>query len=142
MKIRTFSEMIKKTSFEERFQYLRLDGVIGVSTFGFDRYLNQQFYKTRAWKQTRDYVIARDFGCDLAVRGYEIHDKVLVHHMNPITVEDIIHTSDYLLDADFLVCVSHQTHNAIHYGDANLLKKPLVERKPGDTTLWGKVGHV
>lgn len=134
--------MVKKTSFEERFQYLRLDGVIGVSTFGFDRYLNQQFYKTRAWKQTRDYVIARDFGCDLAVRGYEIHDKVLVHHMNPITVEDIIHTSDYLLDTDFLVCVSHQTHNAIHYGDANLLKKPLVERKPGDTTLWGKVGHV
>lgn len=142
MKIRTFSEMIKKTSFEERFQYLRLDGVIGVSTFGFDRYLNQQFYKTRAWKQTRDYVIARDFGCDLAVRGYEIHDKVLVHHMNPITAEDIIHASDYLLDTDFLVCVSHQTHNAIHYGDVNLLKRPLVERKPGDTTLWGKVRHV
>ena len=136
MNIRTYSELIKIPTFEERFQYLRLDGIVGESTFGFDRYLNQIFYKSARWKKIRDYVILRDNGCDLAMEGYEIYDRILVHHMNPITIKDIEHESEFLIDPEFLISTVHNTHNAIHYGDENLLPRLPVERKPFDTCPW------
>lgn len=136
MNIKTYSELIKIPTFEERFQYLRLDGVVGESTFGFDRYLNQIFYKSARWKKIRDYVILRDNGCDLAMEGYEIYDRILVHHMNPITIKDIEHESEFLIDPEFLISTVHNTHNAIHYGDENLLPRLPVERKPFDTCPW------
>lgn len=136
MSIRTYSELIKIPTFEERFQYLRLDGVVGESTFGFDRYLNQIFYRSARWKKVRDYVILRDNGCDLAMEGYEIYDRILVHHMNPITIRDIEHETEYLIDPEFLISTVHNTHNAIHYGDEKLLPQLPIERKPFDTCPW------
>lgn len=134
--LRTYSELIRHSSFMDRFRYLQLKGNVGRETFGFDRYLNQGFYTSAEWRRTRTHVIARDLGMDLAVEGYEIYDKVIVHHMNPISSDDIIHGDDDILDPEFLITTTHKTHNAIHYGDENLLPKPLVARQRGDTKLW------
>lgn len=134
--IRTYSELMRLPTFEERFRYLKLDGLVGKDTFGFDRYLNQEFYRSKEWKEIRDFVIVRDNGCDLGMDGYEIVGRIYIHHMNPITVNDIVHSSDFLLNPDYLVCVSHNTHNAVHYGDENLLVTAPVERRKNDTCPW------
>lgn len=134
--IRTTTELYRLPTFEERFAYLSLGGRVGESTFGFDRWINQTFYRSREWKQIRERVIARDLGCDLGVEGYEIHDRVIIHHMNPMAAEDIVHGDEDIVDPEFLVTTSHQTHNAIHYGDARLLRRPLTPRRSGDTRLW------
>ena len=134
--IRTYSELRRLTDFEERYKYLALRGSVGRSTFGFDRYINQQFYTSTQWRQIRHHVIARDLGCDLGVEGYEIHDRIYIHHMNPMTVDDIAHGEDSILDPEFLISTTHRTHNAIHYGDERLLPRPLTERRSGDTKLW------
>lgn len=139
MNIKTYSELITFPTFEERYRYLKLDGVVGEDTFGFDRYLNQEFYqRDREWKRIRDFVIIRDQGCDLGVEGREIRGKILVHHMNPITKEDILKRSEFLLNPEYLICTLKSTHDAIHYGDENLLMKGPVERKPNDTCPWRK----
>ena len=134
--IRTYSELIRLLTFEERFRYLKLDGLVGKDTFGFDRYLNQEFYRSKEWKEVRDFVIVRDNGCDLGMDGYEIVGRIYIHHMNPITVNDIVHSSDFLLNPDYLICVSHNTHNAVHYGDEDLLVTAPVERRKNDTCPW------
>lgn len=134
--IKTYSQLRRLVTFEARFAYLKLGGAVGASTFGFDRYLNQDFYRSALWKRARVDVIARDYGCDLGVTGYEIHDQVFVHHMQPMRPEDIKTSNVDLLDPEFLICVSHRTHNAIHYGDESLLRKRHVDRRPGDTKLW------
>lgn len=134
--IRTFSELVHIPTFEERFDYLQLRGQVGSSTFGFDRWMNQLFYRSRDWKLVRQHVIARDFGCDLAMEGYEIHDRIYIHHMNPMEADDLVHGNQDVLDPEFLISTTHRTHNAIHYGDRNLLPRKLVERRPGDTALW------
>ena len=134
--VRTYSELIKIQTFLERFKYLKLNGSVGVDTFGFDRYLNQTFYRSYEWKRLRNDVIVRDMGCDLGLEGYDIFDKILVHHMNPIGPDDIIHRSDYLLDPEFLICTSKLTHDAIHYGDEQILYQDPVIRTPGDTCPW------
>lgn len=136
MRIRTYRELRRLSSFEERFEYLSLKGVVGQSTFGFDRYMNQRFYTSTQWKQVRDKVIARDLGLDLGVEGYEIYDKIIIHHMNPMTADDIQHGESDILDPDFLITTTHKTHNAIHYGDKNLIRLPAKERTRGDTKLW------
>ena len=134
--IRSYSDMIKSSSFIERFRYLALPGSVGASTFGFDRHINQRFYRSRQWKLVRQHVIARDEGCDLGVINHEIHDRILIHHMNPMDISDIVEGNEAILDPEFLICTSHRTHNAIHFGDERQLPKPLVERRPGDTKLW------
>lgn len=134
--IRTYSELRRLTDFEDRYKYLALHGFVGRSTFGFDRYINQQFYTSTQWRQIRHHVIARDLGCDLGVEGYEIHDRIYIHHMNPMTVDDIVHGEDSILDPEFLISTTHRTHNAIHYGDERLLPRPITERRSGDTKLW------
>lgn len=136
MSTRSFSELSKLETFEERYQYLRLDGVVGEDTFGFDRYLNQTFYRSQRWKRVRDQVIVRDNGCDLGIEGHEIYGKVLIHHMNPITILDIENESDFLLNPEYLICVAHNTHNAIHYGDEGLLMKGPIERTKNDMCPW------
>lgn len=137
MNIRTYSELITFPTFEERFQYLNLDGVVGKDTFGYDRYINQQLYhRSRKWKKARDKVIIRDNGCDLGIEGREIYGKIIVHHMNPITMEDILNDRDWIYDPEFLICTTHVTHNAIHYGDEHLLITAPVERSPNDTCPW------
>lgn len=134
--IRRYGEMIRYSTLEDRFEYLKLKGDVGAPTFGFDRWINQQFYRSTQWKQVRNEVIARDLGLDLGVEGYEIYDKVIVHHMNPMTPEDIDEGIESILQPEFLVCTSHMTHNAIHFGDAKLLARPLEPRRAGDTRLW------
>lgn len=136
MSIRTYSELITLPTFEERYAYLRLNGKVGEETFGFDRYLNQQFYKSKEWRSIRDRVITRDNGCDLGIEGREIHGRVLIHHMNPITVDDILRRSDFLLNPEYLICVDKITHDAIHYSDDNLLIKDPIERRKNDTCPW------
>lgn len=137
--IKTYSELSKIKTFEDRFIYLKLDGSVGTDTFGHDRYMNQKFYKSKEWKRVRDHVIVRDNGCDLGILDREIHGKIYIHHMNPIEPKDIIHSTEYLLDPNYLICVSHETHNAIHYGDSSYSKKNVYEeRKPNDTKLWSK----
>ena len=136
MRIRTYRELSRLDTFEERYAYLRLDGAVGSATFGFDRYLNQEFYKSVLWRRARTAVIARDYGCDLGIPDRAIFDKVLVHHMNPIAPEDIKHSNEDIINPEFLITVSHDTHNAIHYGDERRLRKDHVERRPGDTKLW------
>lgn len=121
---------------QERYEYLRLGGQVGASTFGFDRYLNQAFYKSKEWQQARNVVILRDGACDLGIEGYDILKGLVVHHMNPITIDDIIQRKDYIFDPEFLICVSDRTHKAIHYGDAGLLPKEPVQRRAGDTCPW------
>jgi hypothetical protein len=135
-RIRRYSELSRIDSFEERFEYLSLRGTVGESTFGFERHINQSFYRSVEWRQLRHHVIARDLGCDMGFPEHEIHDRVIIHHMNPMTVDEIVHGEEQILNPDFLITVSHNTHNAIHYGDSNLLPKPLIERRPGDTRLW------
>lgn len=134
--IRTYSELIKLPTFEERFRYLCLNGDVGKETFGFDRYLNQEFYKSNEWLEIRDYVIIRDNGCDLAIEGREIHGRILVHHMNPVTKEDILMRSKYLLDPEYMITTIKNTHDAIHYSDENILFKLPVERTKNDTCPW------
>jgi hypothetical protein len=134
--IKTYSEFRRLDTFQDRFDYLKLNGAVGAATFGFDRHLNQTFYRSALWRRTRRDVIARDLGCDLGFEGREIFDRVYVHHMNPMTVEDITHSNLDVLDPEFLICVTQLTHNAIHYGDERLLKKDYVERTPGDTKPW------
>ena len=136
MTIRTYSQLKQIQTFEERYDYLKLGGVVGEDTFGFDRYLNQNFYRSREWKHVRDEVIMRDNGCDLGIDGYEIRGKILIHHMNPITSEDIHRVSDYLLNPEYLICVAHRTHNAIHYGDESLIVTSPIERTQNDTCPW------
>ena len=134
--IRTYSELIQLPTFEERFEYLRLDGIVGRDTFGFDRYLNQQFYRSGEWKRIRNQVIVRDNGCDLGIDECEIHGRILIHHMNPISIEDLQHMSDLLMNPEYLICVSHRTHNAIHYGDESLIVTTPIERSQNDTCPW------
>lgn len=134
--IRRYSELIALPTFEERYRYLRLKGAVGRETFGFDRYLNQILYNSEKWKDVRDYVIIRDNGCDLGVEGFEIPKLIIVHHMNPITIEQIEREDPSIFDPEFLISTSHNTHNAIHYGDSNLLVKGPIERKPNDTCPW------
>lgn len=136
MMTRTYLEMVRFDSFEERFEYLKLGGGVGRSTFGFDRYINQQFYASREWKDIRNYVILRDNGCDLGVEGYEIHDSPLIHHINPMVPEDIVHGETWILDPEFLITTTHNTHNAIHYGGESRMPKVVAERVPNDTKLW------
>ena len=134
--IRTYSELITLPTFEERYRYLKLSGRVGEDTFGFDRYLNQIFYKSQEWLDVRDYVIVRDGGCDLGMPDREIFGKILVHHMNPIRQEDILRRSKWLLDPEYLICTIKNTHDAIHYGDESLLILAPTERKKNDTCPW------
>ena len=136
MSIRTYSELIKLPTFEERYRYLRLNGRVGEQTFGFDRYLNQTFYKTEEWLALRDEIILRDNGCDLGIEGREIHGRILVHHMNPISVEDIVKRSEYLMNPEYLICTVKGTHDAIHYGNENSLIIVPPERTKNDTCPW------
>ena len=134
--IRTHRELCKLKTFRSRYNYLRLRGTVGLDTFGYDRYLTQTFYRSSVWKSVRDEVIIRDSGCDLGIPGYDVVNQIVVHHMNPMT-EDQIKSSRYVLfDPDFLICTSHNTHMAIHYGDESLLPKPMVVRRSGDTVPW------
>ncbi len=133
---RSYSELRRFQTFEERFDYLKFQGRVGRSTFGFDRYLNQTFYTSNEWKRARDEVIVRDNGCDLGIDGYEINVDILVHHMNPIVVDDIIHGETWILDPEYLITTTKRTHNALHYG-AEFHGPPIVvARKPNDTKLW------
>lgn len=136
MSIRTYSELILLPTFDERYQYLRLSGTVGEETFGFDRYLNQMFYKSKEWKRIRNEVIIRDNGCDLGVPGREIYGKILIHHMNPIRKDDILRRSEYLLDPEYLICTVKNTHDAIHYGDEGLLIQMPKARTKNDTCPW------
>lgn len=133
---KTYSELKALRTFEERYRYLALRGVVGESTFGWERYLNQEFYNSTRWKRVRQLVIIRDNGCDLGIEGREINDRIYIHHMNPMSVDDIRHDRESNLDPEFLIAVSNRTHNAIHYGDENQLPKLPLERRPGDTKLW------
>lgn len=133
---RNYSGLRRLHTFEDRFDYLSLRGSVGESTFGFDRHINQNFYRSNEWLRVRDSVIVRDEGCDLGILGYEIHGELLVHHMNPMSSADIVHGEEWILDPEFLITTTHNTHNAIHYGDRSKLSTPFVARTPGDTKLW------
>lgn len=136
MSIKTYSELISIPLFIDRVHYLRLNGSVGIETFGFDRYLNQALYKSNKWNRVRDKVIIRDNGCDLGVNGYEIYDRILIHHINPISIDDILNDNPMVFDLNNLICTSHRTHNAIHYGSDDLLFDEFVERKINDTIPW------
>lgn len=135
-RVRCYAELRTFATYEERYKYLRVSSQVGVATFGFERHLNQGFYTSTQWRHVRNIVIARDSGCDMGVDGYEIYDRVIIHHMNPMKVQDILEGDERTLDPEYLICVTLRTHNAIHYGDENNLIKPLVARRPGDTKLW------
>lgn len=135
--IKSYKELRCLRSFEERFEYLKLGGVVGRSTFGVDRYLNQNFYHSTEWRQFRRDIIIRDNGCDLGIVGREISDRIILHHINPITIEDIELRRRCILDPNNVICTSHNTSNAIHYGDKSLLIRLPQERRKGDTNLWG-----
>jgi len=135
--IRTYSDLIGFKTFHDRYRYLQLSGSVGEETFGFDRYLNQTFYRSPEWRKVRDSVIVRDNGCDLAMDGHEIRGRIVIHHMNPITEKDILERNlEVLLNSEFLISVSYNTHNAIHYGDESLLLTEPIERQPNDTCPW------
>lgn len=134
--IRTYSELIRFKTFEERFRYLKLNGRVGEETFGFDRWLNQRFYRDPEWLRVRDEVIIRDGGCDLAMPDREIRSRIIVHHMNPITKDDIVKRSEFLLNPEYLICTIKNTHDAIHFGDESLLFRNPVERRPNDMCPW------
>lgn len=139
MIIRTYKELSRLATFEERFEYLKLNGEVGKDTFGFDRFINQKFYTSREWRALRDYVIVRDNGCDLGIPGHEITGrKIIIHHLNPITMKDIVDQSEYLMNPEYLITTIHNTHNAIHYGDKSLLITAPVERRANDTCPWKK----
>ena len=131
-----YSELVRLLSMEERYGYLKLNGVVGKQTFGWDRYYNQRFYHSAEWKRVRDYVIVRDKGCDLGIQGFEIHSHLLIHHMNPIWIEDLKNGNPDILNPEFLITTCDRTHQAIHYGDISLLPQVPVERRFRDTTLW------
>ncbi len=133
---KSYSELVKYKEFEDRLKYLMMHGVVGASTFGFDRHINQRFYASYEWRRARDQVISRDNGCDLGVPGYEIHGSLLIHHINPMGVNDIVHGEEWIFDPEYLITTTNKTHNAIHFSDLSLINKPFVERKPGDTKLW------
>jgi hypothetical protein len=135
-KVRSYSELRRLNTFEERFEYLKLNGAVGQSTFGFDRYINQQFYTSYEWKRARRTVILRDNGCDLGILGYEINRSLLIHHINPMNPEDIIHGEEWIFDPEFLITTTPNTHNAIHFGNETLLPKVVIARLPNDTKLW------
>ena len=135
-KLRTYSELIRLQTFEERFEYAKLGGIVGESTFGFDRYLNQAFYTSSEWKSLRHKIIVRDNGCDLGVDGMDIGKFIVIHHLNPVTIEDLDERNEDILNPEYLICVSRDTHNAIHFGDENLLPKGPIERRPNDTCPW------
>lgn len=132
----SYSEVIRYSDYRDRFEYLKLTGSLGEETFGVDRYLNQRFYRSSTWRQLRNHIIVRDHGCDLAHEDYEVPGKIIIHHINPITMDDILYGSNKLTDPDNLITVSHRTHNAIHFGDNNLLAEEYIPRQPGDTNLW------
>lgn len=134
--LRTYRELSRLKTFEERYEYLRIGGLVGESTFGFERYLNQMLYSSQQWKKVRDLVIIRDNGCDLGIEDFQIRDRIVIHHMNPITAEQVEESAAEIFDPEFLICCSYQTHNAIHYGDKSLLPQLPIERRPGDTCLW------
>lgn len=134
--IRSYSELSKLDTFEERYEYLKLSNEVGAATFGFDRYINQKFYTSYEWRYVRHHVIFRDNGCDLGIPGYEIHVDVLVHHMNPISVDDILHGEEWIINPEYLITTTQQTHNAIHYGVEDLYPKIVTARSPNDTKLW------
>lgn len=136
MRIKTYSELIQIPTFEDRYAYLRLGGRVGEETFGFERNLNQSFYRSYEWRKVRREVIARDSGCDLAMPGFQIYNNIIIHHIVPITIEDLEDGTDLILDPNNLVCVSEKTHNAIHFGDKSLLPQTPIERRPGDTCPW------
>ena len=136
MIIRTYSDLIQLPTFEERFRYLQLNSSVGKETFGFDRYLNQNFYRSAEWKRIRNKVIIRDNGCDLGIEDRLIYGRVIIHHMNPVTDKDIVDLTSFLLNPEYLICVSHNTHNAIHYGNEDLLMKGPVIRTKNDTCPW------
>lgn len=133
---RSYSEVFNLPTFDERFEYLKLGGGVGQATFGFDRYINQTFYKSREWQDIRQHVILRDEGCDLGIVGYEVHVNILIHHMNPMNVDDIYQRSDWILDPEYLITTTHNTHNAIHYGTSSPYPKVVTHRTPRDTKLW------
>lgn len=133
---RRYSELARIPDYRSRFDYLKLQGSVGRPTFGGERYLNQRFYRSAEWRRIREFVIARDSGLDLGCQGYEIYDQVIIHHMNPMSVDDLYHANEDILNPEFLITTTHTTHNAIHYGDETLLREPYVERRPGDTMLW------
>lgn len=134
--LRSYSELIKRHDFVDRFEYLVLRGHVGDATFGHDRYINQDFYRSTEWRNVRNHVIARDNGCDLGVPGFDIHTELVVHHINPMTADDIVHGLDWILDPEFLITTCQDTHNAIHYGGNVKVIEPYVARFPGDTRLW------
>ena len=134
--IRSYSDLRRLHTFEERYHYLKLRGAVGETTFGFDRYMNQHFYTSSQWKHIRNQVIARDEGCDLGIQGYEIFHRLVIHHMNPMTVDNFKEGDSSILDPEYLITTTHRTHNAIHFGDETLLVKPFTERRRGDTKLW------
>lgn len=135
--IRTYSELIRISDFKGRFRYLQLYGKVGLDTFGFDRVFNQKFYRSKEWRQIRDKIIVRDLGCDLGIEGYEIiHQPIVIHHMNPISLKDIEDSTDFLLNPEYLICTTDRTHKAIHYGDESLLMLPFTERSRNDTCPW------
>ena len=136
MDIKCYSELVLLSTFEERFEYLRLDGIVGETTFGFERYMNQVFYRSLEWKKIRDTVIARDLGCDLGIEGHEIFGRVIIHHLNPIRQRDLLERTDILLDPEYLITTTHETHQAIHYGDKNLLLTTPLQRTRNDTCPW------
>lgn len=136
MMIRRYSELASLGSFEERFEYLRLRGQVGDPTFGYDRWMNQDFYASTEWRQIRHHVIARDQGCDLGVEGFEVFDRIYIHHMNPMSTQDLQYGNEDILDPEFLISCTHRTHNAIHYGNGRHLPRQLVTRRAGDTKLW------
>lgn len=136
VKIKSYRELSRLKTFKERFDYLKLSGVVGASTFGYDRYLNQKLYTSQRWQHTRDQVIIRDGGCDLGIEGYELNDRIIVHHINPITAEDIENDESIIFDLNNLISTSHNTHNAIHFSDESLIPKGPIERKRNDTCPW------
>lgn len=135
--MRTYSVLSSMDDYLERFRYLALSGVVGEATFGTDRWINQEFYRSRQWKHLREFVIDRDRGCDLGIEDFPIHRAPRIHHMNPMTVGDIVHGDESILDPEYLITTSLHTHNAIHYGDESQLPKAYSPRRPGDTRLWG-----
>ena len=136
MIIKTYSELSKLETYKERYQYLKLDGIVGEETFGFDRYLNQILYKSDEWKSCRNDIIIRDNGCDLGCEGFEVHGRILIHHINPITVDDIVNRNPKVFDPENLILTSHNTHQAIHYGNEDLLIRAPIERSKYDTCPW------
>lgn len=138
MEIKCYSELKKLKTFNERFNYLKLDGVIGEETFGYDRILNQVLYKSKKWREVRNEVLVRDNGNDLGIEGYQISGKSIIHHMNPITVDDVLNEREWIYDPEYLITVSNTTHNAIHYSSEDILPKDPIERSKNDTCLWKK----